>query len=278
MNIVELVDKERIKKDTVKDAVAFALSGNWSEAVDTNQSIIDKFPLDVEAHNRLGKAYSELGQNDQALKAFKTSLGIRTQNDIARKNIERLENLARNPTDNLGNSELQVSIEESGQTTVTQLINLAPPSVILRLAPGNKVSLKCVKQSIKITLENEEYVGQIEPKLAARLNKLINGGNRYQANVTRVNGEELVLMIDEIFRDPSQSNMVSFPSAISIDTPESLTEIGISKVSSHQHSVSTKPVVIKDWSNDDTEPGDDNDYSPGFDRIVVKDDEAIGNL
>ena len=278
MNIVGLVDKERIKKDTVKDAVAFALSGNWSKAVNTNQSIIDEFPLDVEAYNRLGKAYSELGHNDQALKAFKTSLGIKTQNDIAKKNIERLENLAQNPAYNLGNSELQVSIEESGQTTVTQLINLAPPSVIRRLAPGNKVSLKCVKQSIKITLENEEYVGQIEPKLATRLNKLISGGNRYQANVTRVNGEELVLMIKEIFRDPSQSNMVSFPSAISINTAESLNEIGISKINSHQHSVSTKPVVIKDWSNDDTEPGDDNDYSLGFDRIVSEDDESIGNL
>ena len=85
-------------------------------------------------------------------------------------------------------------------------------------------------------------------------------------------------MIKEIFKDPSQSNMVSFPSAISINTAESLNEIGISKINSHQHSVSTKPVVIKDWSNDDTEPGDDNDYSLGFDRIVSEDDESIGNL
>ena len=280
MNVVALIDKEKLKKNMIKQAVALAISGDWTQAVTINQSIIDEFPRDVEAYNRLGKALSELGQNDQALEAFKLSLEIHAHNDIAKKNIQRIERLAQNPANSLGNSELQVSIEKSDQTIVTRLINLAPSSVILRLAPGNNVSLNCVKTSIKVILANDEYVGQIEPKLATRLNKLIAGGNRYQANVTSVSSEELELIIKEIFKHPSQLRMVSFPSAISTKTSESLNEIGNSSISSHRPSIPNKPMVIKDWSDDDTEPGDDEEYSPVFNRIVSEDheDELVGNL
>ena len=153
MNSTEMIDNKRLKKDMVKEAISMALSGDWSRAISINQSIIDEFPSDVEAYNRLGKAFSELGQNDQALKSFKTSLDISSHNDIAKKNVERLESLSYQSAYDLGNSELQVSIEESGQTTVTTLINLAPPPIIRRLAPGNKVLLNCVKKTIKITLK-----------------------------------------------------------------------------------------------------------------------------
>ena len=80
------------------------------------------------------------------------------------------------------------------------------------------------------------------------------------------------IVLDEVTSQLKKLNPEPF-----IDTAESLNEIGISKINSHQHSVSTKPVVIKDWSNDDTEPGDDNDYSLGFDRIVSEDDASIGS-
>ena len=268
MNSTEMIDNKRLKKDMVKEAISMALSGDWSRAISINQSIIDEFPSDVEAYNRLGKAFSELGQNDQALKSFKTSLDISSHNDIAKKNVERLESLSYQSAYDLGNSELQVSIEESGQTTVTTLINSAPPPIIRRLAPGNKVLLNCVKKTIKITLKNEEYVGQIEPKLATRLTKLIGGGNRYDANVTSVSEEGLAVIIKEVFRDPSQSKLVSFPSQISTKTTESLNEIGISEIDSQQHALSVKPMALKDWSDDDTEPGDDNDYRIGLDGIV----------
>ena len=268
MNSTEMMDSKRPKKDMAKEAISMALSGDWSRAISINQSIIDEFPSDAEAYNRLGKAFSELGQNDQALKSFKKSLDISSHNDIAKKNVERLESLSYQSAYDLGNSELQVSVEESGQTTVTTLINLAPPPIIRRLAPGNKVLLNCVKKTIKITLKNEEYVGQIEPKLATRLTKLIGGGNRYDVNVTSVSEEGLAVIIKEVFRDPSQSKLVSFPSQISTKTTESLNEIGISKIDSQQHALSVRPMVMKDWSDDDTEPGDDNDYRIGFDGIV----------
>jgi hypothetical protein len=30
----------------------------------------------------------------------------------------------------------------------------------------------------------------------------------------------------------------------------------------------TEAVTVKDWSNDDTEPGDDDAFSPGIHRII----------
>ena len=54
--------KARKKRDKAKEAIALALASRWQDAAVLNRELIDEFPRDVEAHNRLGKALSELGQ------------------------------------------------------------------------------------------------------------------------------------------------------------------------------------------------------------------------
>ena len=43
-----------------KQAIALAMQGRWREAVAANKSLIESFPNDVDAYNRLGRAYMEL--------------------------------------------------------------------------------------------------------------------------------------------------------------------------------------------------------------------------
>ena len=56
-------------------------------------------------------------------------------------------------------------------------------------------------------------IGTVEPRIAARLLKLIAGGNRYEAAITTIHeaGAELTIIIREVFTHPSNFGKVSFP-------------------------------------------------------------------
>ncbi|KPL15334.1 MAG: hypothetical protein AMJ93_16700 [Anaerolineae bacterium SM23_84] len=62
--------KEELRKRWIGQAVELALMGRWDEAVQANQRILEIFPDDIQAHNRLGKAYSELGRYEEAATAY----------------------------------------------------------------------------------------------------------------------------------------------------------------------------------------------------------------
>jgi len=54
-------EKARLKKQWTDLAIKQAQTSEWEEAVLTNKNILNLFPGEIEAYNRLGKAYSELG-------------------------------------------------------------------------------------------------------------------------------------------------------------------------------------------------------------------------
>ena len=55
-------DRQKLKKDWAKRAIALAMKSRWADAVSTNLSLLLEFPEDLEAYNRLGKALTELGR------------------------------------------------------------------------------------------------------------------------------------------------------------------------------------------------------------------------
>jgi hypothetical protein len=59
--------------------------------------------------------------------------------------------------------------------------------------------------------EDEQYVGQVEPKLAKRLIGLIETGNRYTAAVTTVGDNAISIIIRETYQHPSNRGKFSFP-------------------------------------------------------------------
>ena len=101
-----------------------------------------------------------------------------------------------------------------------------------------------------------DYVGRVESRLASRLARLIKGGNRYDATVRSVSEREVVVIIRESFRHHSQAHVPSFPARVTSPYPAYLTaapvDYGLSDDMDDEAQLS-----VKDWSNDDTEPGDD---------------------
>ena len=112
-------NREKVRRDRAKKAVALAMHSHWDEAALMNRAILKDFPDDLEAQNRLGKALSELGRNREARKAFQRALEISPHNAIARKNFDRLMSIGdQDAPRSQGRVEAapKVFIEESGKS------------------------------------------------------------------------------------------------------------------------------------------------------------------
>ena len=264
-------NREKVRRDRAKKAVALAMRSNWDDAVAMNRAIVKEFPDDLEAHNRLGKALSELGRNKEAKEAFQRALEISPHNGIARKNLDRLMSIGDQdaPRSQSGvDAAPRVFIEESGKATTTSLISLAPPGTLLKLSPGHRLNLEIENRRVKVLSAGGEYVGSVEPKLTARLLRLVRGGNQYEAAVTSASAQELSLIIRETYKHPSQAGIVSFPSRSGANyrVVVSGSVLGYGEDESAADALGGR--IIKDWSDDDTEPGDDEAFAPVIHRII----------
>lgn len=272
-------DQKKLRKDLAKKAINLALQNDWTGAVEANIDIVNKFDDDLEAYNRLGKALTELGKHQKAKDAFRNALKISPYNSIAQKNLDRLNKLG-NDISISGNTVLstpQFLIEESGKSGLTALIDLAKWNVLLKLVPGHRVYLKANEGRLRILDSSETYLGTVEPKLSSRLIRLIDGGNHYEGTVMSVNEKELIVMIREIHQDPSQASITSFPTKVNDQYTGYMPTNSPNRSRQQEQGIdldtTTESLNVKDWSNDDTEPGDDEVFTPAIHRIMDPSEE-----
>ncbi len=208
-------EQARLKRQQSKQAIVLAMQGRWREAVAANKSIIENFPNDVDAYNRLGKAYIELGEYSQARGAYEQAIGLDPYNVIAKKNLHRLSHLGKVVTVPEADShkvEPQHFIEELGKAGVVNLYRLAPAEVLARMAAGDEVYLKVDGANLIVENSRGEYLGQVEPKHGQRLIKLIEGGNKYSAAIISSTEDKMTIIIREIYQEPGLAGQPSFPS------------------------------------------------------------------
>jgi hypothetical protein len=204
----------RLRRRRSKEAIALAIQGRWEEAITANRSIIEVFPKDINAYNRLGKALAELGQYAEAREAYSQALKIDPKNSIARRNLRRLSLLKEAQLAPGGNRHRVIPhlfIEETGKAGVASLEQLAPKELLAKLAAGDVVYLRPKRQGLIVENKLGEYLGQIEPRIGVRLAKLIEGGNRYTAAIASSADSEVKVIITEVFQHPSQVGRPSFP-------------------------------------------------------------------
>lgn len=203
--------KAKSKSQLVKEAVSLALQGRWREAIAVNKAIIESFPTDVDAFNRLGRAYMELGEYSQAREAYRHALKLDPYNRIAQKNLSRLEQIKETvPKKEPPKVVSPLLLEEMGKAGVVRLVSLAPPDVIAKLGTGEEVILKIKDKRLIAESTTGEYLGEVEPKHSLRLMRLIEGGNRYSAVIVGLD-DEVKLLIREVYQHPSQVGILSFP-------------------------------------------------------------------
>ncbi len=210
-------ERTRLRRQSSKQAIALAMEGRWREAVEANESLIESFPNDVDAYNRLGRALLELGEYSLSRTAYEKSLELDTYNIIARKNISRLSLLVEDKTEANGGSvpdkvEPQQFIEEVGKAGVVELRRLALPEILAKTVAGSKVNLKIEGRRLVVENSHGENLGQVEPRHGQRLIKLMEGGNRYTAVIISSSEEAATVIIREVYQHPGQVEQPSFPS------------------------------------------------------------------
>lgn len=204
----------RLRRQRSKRAIALAMQGQWREAAAVNKDIIESFPSDVEAHNRLGGACLNLGEYSQAREAYSRALELDPYNAITKKNLQRLSYLKDAQVSSESESHKvgpQHFIKEIGRAGEVYLSDLAPKEVLARILAGDSVNIKIDAPNLIVENMRGEYLGRVDPRHAQRIIKLIEGGNKYTAAVVSSTEDRLLIIIREVYQDPSQAGRISFP-------------------------------------------------------------------
>jgi tetratricopeptide (TPR) repeat protein len=222
-------------------AITFALSGNWKEAVRVNLEIISQNPEDVDALNRLARAYWELGKVSEAEDTTQKVLKIDPVNQIAQKCAEKWKSSEGGGVHVSSPTSTETFLEEPGKTKLVTLLNLGDAKVFANLDPGEEVKLSSHAYKVSINSPDGKYIGRLPDDLAARLRNLIKSGNKYQVLMKSVDPKEIKVFIRETEKGPKVRDIPSFPTEkidyvaftppelVHKDTPETLSPEEVSE-------------------------------------------------
>jgi tetratricopeptide (TPR) repeat protein len=207
----------RFKRQLAEQAIAQAAAADWADAAESNRRLI-ALGADVEAENRLAKALWELGELASAREHYQAALALDPTNRIAERNIDRLRMLLVEagektvPAQEGSKAPVSIFVEETGKTGFAFLTDLADPRKLAQVNPGDYVELTPEGNRL-IAYSNGVRIGVVEPRVAARLLKLIADGNKYAAGVTSLGDRDVRIIIREVYQDPRNYGKVSFPTA-----------------------------------------------------------------
>lgn len=185
-----------------QSAIDAALSGAWDKAVELNVSLYDEYPEDINILNRLGHAYSELGQVNKASATYKKVLEIDPYDPIAKRNLERLSTLR--GADLKPKEAKMISpemfLEEPGKTKTIELTDLAMPKVLIQLRVGDTVNLTASKTEVTAVSEENKRLGKLEPVWGKEVAQAISLGSSFTAIVKSI----------KIGKNPKDSTLAIF--------------------------------------------------------------------
>lgn len=267
-------EQTRLRRQSSKEAIDLAMQGRWREAVAVNKELLKQFPNDVDACNRLGRAYMELAEYSLAREAYEQTIGLDPYNAIAEKNLNRLSHLRESagvPGDSFHAVEPQQFIEEAGKAGVVSLYRVALPEILATTAAGDRVNLRIDGSNLAVENSRNEYLGLVESKHGQRLIKLISGGNQYTATIISSAEETMTIIIREVYQDPSQVGVFSFPPRDSKGIRSVVDDRMIRRELEHEESLSGEATykivgegadeteIYTEQSSDDSEEDDENE-------------------
>src|SRR5438552_6928406 len=195
-------------------AVAAALDADWPRAVDLNTKILEASPDDIEARNRIGRAFIEHGRLDEAKASFAEVLKAEPYNSIAIRGTQRVEQLLEHkakPVITQSKTQPRLFIEDMGKTGILRLINPAPAYILAKYSSGAECQLREQEGLLAVHARDGELIGFLEPKVGRRLIDLIRTGNQYVAAIVSNDPANARVAIREVFSSPENASRISFP-------------------------------------------------------------------
>jgi len=253
-----------------RHAADLAMQGKWDEAVEINREILSENPDNVDALNRLGKSLLETGLIKEATEAFKNALNLSPNNPIATKNLHKL--IEKYSSKTMKDQKLKTlsspksANEEYGKVAIVDLVNQTTKDNLDEVEDGEEIQLAIMDKIVKALSVNGERIGQVEPKLGARITKLIKAGNKYKAFIKKIDGNRVKLLIREIYQHPSQIRVVSFPNINLQNNREN--QLFETLQTTQQDGAVLNFDLNEEWYEDDPQNGADQDIHPKVSKIL----------
>jgi len=211
--LAEFAERIKPRAQYVDEAIELALQSKWAEAVQVNRGIMDRFGPDEDTLNRLGKAYTELGQLDDAMDAYKSTLKMNPVKPIAQKNLAKLQALRGVQPVPTSKAKVDVDafIEETGKTALTALHVHTEGDPCSKVSGGDPVKLIVAEDTMNVETARGVSLGHLEHALGRRLIKFLEGGNRYSGAVATCEGGAVKIIVRETYQDPKFFGRPSFP-------------------------------------------------------------------
>jgi len=201
----------RSMHDLQDKAIKSALKGDWELAVELNLEIIADYPQNITALNRLGHAYTELGQKEAAKDAYEQVLKIDKYDTIASKNLKLLPHQKNNLcTITLADEDF---IELPGITKSTLLIKVASRDILLSLVCKQRLTLVPRTRLIAIYTDEKICIGCLPDDLSLKLIDLMKNGYEYIACLKGASDNTATIFIREVKRPKRPSAGATFSRA-----------------------------------------------------------------
>lgn len=181
--------------ELAQKAIYAALNNQWDQAVKTNLLILQVEPEDVDALNRIARAYYELGNIIKAKQASQKVLKIDPFNGIAIKCIKKWQKPKIRQDGNTSHPIPLAFLEEPGRTKIVKLIHLGDAKIIANLDCGDEVSLIPHSHSVSVITFEGKYIGKLPDDLAVRLINLMKNGSKYQTLIKSTQVDDVKIFI-----------------------------------------------------------------------------------
>lgn len=195
-------------------AIQAALHNDWEAAVEFNLEILVQSPHNVSALNRLGHAYTELGQKDAAKQTYNQVLEIDKYNVVATRNLKLLPH-----QQNGGNPVCLVEesfIELPGITKSSPLIKVASRDILLSLVCKQQLVFVPRARLLSVTTTTGTYIGCLPDDLSIRLRSLLKSSYSYSLCLKNANDNSAIIFIRELNRPKRPSASPTFSRVVQL--------------------------------------------------------------
>jgi tetratricopeptide (TPR) repeat protein len=178
-------------------AIKAALSGDWNQAIELNRQILANSPNHIPTLNRLAKALSQTGENQQAIAHYQQVLALDKFNPIAKKQCQLLQKSPCVPQQSVKIT-MTDFVEEPGKTKTYNLVRLGDPKILSSLQPGQEVNLVIKNHWIEVTSTLGGHIGCLADNISFKLKQKLNDGIQFIAVIRTANTNQASIFVREL--------------------------------------------------------------------------------
>jgi len=178
-----------------QEAIRAALTGNWQKAIELNNKLLKINSADIDALNRIARAYAENGDLQKAKLSTKKVLKLDALDPIANRCVGKWDNYKSHSNNGSSRISPDIFIENIARTKIIDLINLGTVDNFLNLDCGDTVKLVSNMHRIHVNSMDGKYIGRFPDDLAAKYIKYIRDGVSYDVVIKSSDKSQVKILV-----------------------------------------------------------------------------------